>query len=55
MSDLRLAIIAATGTARKRLIPAVRERYLCNIVCQSVRILEAITESYKTMRPIRLC
>lgn len=32
MSDLRLAIIAATGTAQKRLIPAVRERCLCNIV-----------------------
>lgn len=40
MSDLRMAIIAATGTARKRLIPAVRERNLCAMreCCQFVRI-----------------
>ncbi|HKN16694.1 MAG TPA: Gfo/Idh/MocA family oxidoreductase [Candidatus Sulfotelmatobacter sp.] len=31
MNDLRMAIIAATGTARKRVIPAVRERNLCAI------------------------
>ena len=32
MRDLGMAIIAATGTARKRVIPAVREQSLCNIV-----------------------
>ena len=32
MNDVRMAIIAATGTARKRVIPAVRERDLCAIV-----------------------
>lgn len=32
MTDLRMAIISATGTARKRLIPAVRARKLCSIV-----------------------
>jgi predicted dehydrogenase len=31
MNDVRTAIIAATGTARKRLIPAVREGGLCTI------------------------
>jgi len=31
MNDVRMAIIAATGTARKRIIPAVRERNLCAI------------------------
>jgi len=31
MNDLRMAIIAATGTARKRVIPAVREGNLCTI------------------------
>ena len=31
MNDIRIAIIAATGTARKRMIPAVRERNLCMI------------------------
>ena len=31
MNDVRMAIIAATGTARKRVIPAVRERNLCAI------------------------
>ncbi len=31
MNDIRMAIIAATGTARKRIIPAVRERNLCAI------------------------
>ena len=28
----RMAIVAATGTARKRVIPVVRERQLCTIV-----------------------
>ena len=28
----RMAIVAATGTARKRVIPAVRERQLCAVV-----------------------
>ena len=32
MKDLRMAILAATGTARKRVIPAVREQDLCTIV-----------------------
>jgi len=32
MKNLRVAIVAATGTARKRLIPAIRERNLCTIV-----------------------
>jgi len=32
MKNLRMAILAATGTARKRVIPAVRERDLCTIV-----------------------
>ena len=32
MNDVRMAIIAATGTARKRVIPAVREGNLCTIV-----------------------
>jgi predicted dehydrogenase len=32
VTDLRMAIISATGTARKRLIPAVRARKLCSIV-----------------------
>src|SRR5271166_3413446 len=32
MKDLRMAILAATGTARKRIIPAVREQGLCTIV-----------------------
>jgi predicted dehydrogenase len=31
MNDVRMAIIASTGTARKRVIPAVRERNLCAI------------------------
>jgi predicted dehydrogenase len=31
MNDARMAVIAATGTARKRVIPAVRERNLCTI------------------------
>ncbi len=31
MNDVRMAIIAATGTARKRVIPSVRERNLCAI------------------------
>jgi hypothetical protein len=31
MNDVRRAIIAATGTARKRVIPAVREGGLCTI------------------------
>ena len=31
MNDICIAIIAATGTARKRVIPAVRERDLCAI------------------------
>jgi predicted dehydrogenase len=31
MNNVRMAIIAATGTARKRVIPAVRERSLCAI------------------------
>jgi predicted dehydrogenase len=31
MNDIRMAIISATGTARKRVIPAVRERNLCAI------------------------
>ncbi len=31
MNDVCMAIIAATGTARKRVIPAVRERDLCAI------------------------
>jgi len=31
MNDVRMAIIAATGTARKRLIPAVRGQNLCAI------------------------
>jgi hypothetical protein len=29
--DVRMAIIAATGTARNRVIPAVREQNLCAI------------------------
>ena len=32
MKDLRMAILAATGTARKRVMPAVREQDLCTIV-----------------------
>ena len=31
MNDMRMAVIAATGTARKRVIPAVRERNPCTI------------------------
>ena len=31
MNNVRMAIIAATGTARKRVIPAVREQNLCAI------------------------
>ena len=32
MKDLRMAILAATGTARKRVIPAVRELHVRTIV-----------------------
>jgi len=32
MNDLRMAIIAATGTARKRVIPAMDKQKLCTIV-----------------------
>ncbi|MGO9434241.1 MAG: hypothetical protein ACLP00_08090 [Terracidiphilus sp.] len=31
MNDVRMPIIAATGTARKRVIPAVRDGGLCTI------------------------
>jgi predicted dehydrogenase len=31
MNDVRVAIIAATGTNRKRVIPAVRKQNLCAI------------------------
>jgi hypothetical protein len=57
----RMAIVAATGTARKRVIPAVRERQLCTIVAihgrdpQSLRLLPLSTRYHTTLLMQQRC